>query len=250
MSGMQTSAQHFDRLAARYGELRASAAEVDPVTEAVVELGQLRGCCVLDVGCGPGTVIRQLARGFAIDAVGVDSSPKMIEVARDEAGRCGAFHVGRAEELPLEPCSFDGVLMRLVVHHLERPAAFAEMRRVLKPGGRLVVTTTDPNAVEAFWMAPFFPSYVEIERRRFPAGEVLRSELADAGFTGIRVVSFVLERCFSRAEALEKIRARAYSSFVHMGDDEYVAGLAAAEARLPVEVCYDLRMLNVLAVRP
>jgi ubiquinone/menaquinone biosynthesis C-methylase UbiE len=243
------AAQHFDRLAARYSDLRASDADVDPVTEAVVELGRLQGCRVLDVGCGPGTVTRQLARGFDIDAVGIDSSPKMIEVARDEAGAHAVFQVAPAEELPFESASFDGVVMRWVVHHLDRPTALAEIRRVLKPGGRLVVTTADPDAVETFWMRPYFPSYVEIERSRFPARDTLRRELAAVGFTGIRVVRFVLERRFSRVEALEKIRARAYSSFVLMGDEEYESGLAAAEAGLAAEVRYDLRILNFLANR-
>jgi ubiquinone/menaquinone biosynthesis C-methylase UbiE len=249
VSGVETASQHFDRLAARYSELRTAGAEVDPVTEAVVELGRLRGCRVLDVGCGPGTVVRQLAQGFAVEAVGIDPSAKMIEVARAEVGDQGEFHVGPAEELPFESDSFDGVVMRWVVHHLDRSPAFAEIHRVLRPGGRLVVTTTDPDAVETFWMAPCFPSYVAIERRRFPDGEMLIRELLDAGFTGVRVEPFVLERRFSRTEALEKIRARAYSSFVFMSDEEYEAGLVAAEADLPAEVRYDLRILNVLAVR-
>jgi ubiquinone/menaquinone biosynthesis C-methylase UbiE len=245
----EPAAQHFDRLAARYSELRTSGAEVDPVTVAVVELGRLQGCRVLDVGCGPGDVIRQLAHGFGIEAVGVDSSPRMIDVARHEAAQWGEFLIARAEELPFEPESFDGVVMRLVVHHLDRPAAFAEIRRVLEPGGRLVMTTSDPSAVDTFWMAAYFPSYVAIEQRRFPDGKTLRRELLDAGFTGIRVVPFVLERGFSRDSALEKIRARAYSSFALMSDEEYEAGLRAAEAGLPAEVRYDLRLLNVLAVR-
>lgn len=243
------AAKHFDRLAPRYSELRTSGAEVDPVTQAVVELGRLQGCRVLDIGCGPGAVIRQLARGFGIDAVGVDPSHKMIDVARHEAGQWGDFHVARAEELPFEAESFDGVVMRWVVHHLDRAPAFAEIHRVLKPGGRLVVTTTDPSAVDTFWMAPYFTSYVAIERRRFPDENTLRHELLDAGFGGIHVEPFVLERRFSRAEALEKIRARAYSSFALMSDEEHQAGLAAAEAGLPAEVRYDLRLLNVLALR-
>lgn len=250
MSDMQSTAQHFERLALRYRELRASNAAVDPVTETVVELGRLRGGRVLDVGCGPGTVTRQLARGFAIDAVGIDSSPKMIEVARGESEPHVELYVGRAEELPVESETFDGVVMRWVVHHLDRPRAFAEIRRVLKPGGRLVVTTTDPAAIETFWLAPYFASYVAIERRRFPDAELFRRELLEAGFGGVRVVPFVLQRRFSREAALTRIRGRAYSSFALMSDEEYEAGVAAAETGLPAEVSYDLRLLNVLAVRP
>jgi SAM-dependent methyltransferase len=244
------AADHFDQLATRYSELRASAAYVDPLTEAVVELGQLRGCRVLDVGCGPGTVVRQLAQAFAVEAVGVDASAKMIEVARREAGRFGEFHLGRAEELPLEDASVDAVVMRLVVHHLDRPRAFAEVRRVLRPSGRFVITTTDPSGFETFWLQPYFPRYAAIERHRFPDGKTLRRELVEAGFDGIRVQPYAMERRFSREAALEKLHGRAYSTFVLMSDDEYRDGVAAAEAALPPGIEYELRLLNVLATRP
>jgi ubiquinone/menaquinone biosynthesis C-methylase UbiE len=242
------STEHFDRIAPRYGELRASPAYVDPVTDAVVELGSLRGCRVLDVGCGPGSVLRQLARSFEVDGVGIDASLKMIEVARRAAPQL-EFRVGRAEDLPFGDSSFDAVVSRLVVHHLDRRQAFAEMRRVLRPTGRVVVTTTDPSGLETFWMRPYFPSYVEIERRRFPDGEVLRRELEEAGLGEVRVAPFVLERRFDRESALAKLRGRAYSTFALMSGEEYEAGVAAAASGLPDEVVYDLRLLNVVARR-
>ena len=240
--------EHFDRLAARYSELRASSCHVDPVTEAVAEVGALRGCRVLDVGCGPGSVLMQLARGFDVTGIGVDASPKMIDVARREASGID-FHVARAERLPFDDAAFDAVVSRLVIHHLDRPRAFAEMHRVLRPGGRVVVTTTDPAGFESFWMRPYFPSYVDIERRRFPAAEVLRDELEAAGFRGVQVEPLVLERRFDRETALEKLRGRAYSTSTLMSDEEYEAGVAAAESRLPREVVYELRLLNVVARR-
>ena len=245
-----SSSQHFDRLASRYSRLRASPDDVDPLTEAVVELGDLRGRRVLDVGCGPGTVLVQLTRAFGVDGVGLDASSKMIEAARRETPDLAELHVGRAETLPFADGSFDAALMRLVVHHVDRPKAFVELVRVLRPGGRLVVTTSDPDAFGSFWMAPYFPSYVEIERERFPSGETLHRELEVAGFAAVEIAPFVLERRFSRAEALEKLRGRAYSTFALMSDEEYEHGLVAAEARLPAEVAYELRLLNVLGVRP
>jgi SAM-dependent methyltransferase len=242
------STDHFDRLATRYSELRASPAYVDPVTEAVVELGSLRSCRVLDVGCGPGSVLRQLARGFDVEGVGIDASSQMIEVARREAPEI-EFHVGRAERLPFGDACFDAVIARMVVHHLDRPEAFTEMRRVLRSGGRVVVTTTDPAGFETFWMGPYFPSYVDIERRRFPDGETLRRELEDAGLRAIRFEPLVFERRFARETALEKLRARAYSTFGLMSDEEYEAGVEAAADGLPHEVVYDLHLLNVFARR-
>jgi ubiquinone/menaquinone biosynthesis C-methylase UbiE len=244
------STEHFDRLASRYSRLRAAPDYVDPLTEAAVELGELRASRVLDVGCGPGTVLGQLTRAFDVVGVGLDASPKMIDVACRELPDGVEFHVGRAEELPFADSSFDAALMRLVVHHLDRPRAMGEILRVLRANGRLVITTSDPEAFDTFWMAPYFPSYVEIERSRFPSAGALRRELEAAGFGSIQVVPFVLERRFGRAEALDKLRGRAYSTFTLMSDEEYEHGVAAAEAGLPEEVVYDLRLLNVVGVRP
>ena len=123
------------------------------------------------------------------------------------------------------------------------------MRRVLRRGGGVVVTTTDTGGFETFWMQRYFPSYVDIERRRFPDGETLRRDLEEAEVSGVRVEPFTLERRFDRETALEKLRGRAYSRFALMGDEEYGAGVAAAEAGLPPEVVYDLRLLNVFARR-
>jgi ubiquinone/menaquinone biosynthesis C-methylase UbiE len=247
---MTRSTEHFDRLAESYRRLRASPDDVDPLTEVVVELGDLHGRRVLDVGCGPGTILRQLAQSFGVAGVGIDASPGMIAAARPEAPDVDELYVGRAEDLPFADASFDAALMRLVVHHLDRPKAFGEMLRVLRSGGRLVISTTDPAAFEGFWMAPYFPSYVDIERRRFPPGDMLSRELDEAGFDAIQVFPFVLERRFDRTEGLDKLRGRAYSTFELMSDEEYERGVAAAEAGLPAEIVYDLRLLNVVAVRP
>jgi hypothetical protein len=91
---------------------------------------------------------------------------------------------------------------------------------------------------------------VEVERNRFPSGETLRRELEKAGFRSIHIAPFVLDRKFNRAEALDKLRGRAYSTFTLMSDDEYEHGLAAAEAGLPDEIAYELRLLNVVGARP
>jgi hypothetical protein len=113
-----------------------------------------------------------------------------------------------------------------------------------------VITTSDPDAFASYWMAPYFPSYVELDRARFPSGKALRRELEAVGFHSIQVVRFDLDRRFSRAEALDKLQGRAYSTFTLMSDEEYERGLAAAEAGLPEMIEYRLRLLNVVGVRP
>ena len=98
---------------------------------------------VADLGCGPGPHTFALARrGY--DVVGIDGSPRMIEVARTRAARDGidaTFHVDDlSEPLRFADASLGGVLAILVVQHLADPATFvAKIRRCLRPGAHLLV---------------------------------------------------------------------------------------------------------------
>ena len=105
---------------------------------------------VLDVGCGTGTLaIAAGRRTGAVDAV--DPSLEMVARARAKAQRAGVdvnFHEATAQELPFADASFDAVLSTLVLHQLPHDgihAAAAEMKRVLTPGGRLLVVDIDSH---------------------------------------------------------------------------------------------------------
>src|SRR5215468_4293609 len=99
---------------------------------------------VADLGCGPGAHALALARrGY--DVVGVDGSPRMVEVARTQAARDkvdATFDVYDVSgPLRFADASLAGVLAILVLQHLPHPAAFiAEIRRCLRPGGHLLIT--------------------------------------------------------------------------------------------------------------
>ncbi len=115
--------------------------------ERIVGLARLHaGEAVLDVGCGTGSVAIVAKRlvGPAGEVCGVDASPEMIARAALKARKAGvdiSFTTMPAQALPFPNDHFDVALTTLMLHHLSRPGrqqCIAEMKRVLKPGGRVL----------------------------------------------------------------------------------------------------------------
>ena len=245
MSGSQPD---FSGLAARYDELRPVDSNWVELVDRVVELGRLGGGArVLDVGCGTGRVAAALAeRGAKV--WGVDPSAEMLEVARSRVPSSVGLKEGRAEALPFRDAWFDGAVCMLSVHLLDRPRAFAELARVLVPGGRLVIATFDPAHFDGFWLNRLFPTMRRVDLERFPAPDDLERELGAAGFE-LRLERLSQRTSMTREHALERIRGRHISTFQLIGDDEYRAGLERAERELPERVDYAQEWLLVAAER-
>ncbi len=122
----------------------------------------------LEIACGPGIVSRHLAP-HVLEVHGVDMTPAMIAVARREAAAAGhdnlTFSLGDATALELPSADFDGAIARFAIHHVPVPGRlFAELARVVRPGGRIVMAdhVADDDADAAAWSQ-------EIERLRDPS---------------------------------------------------------------------------------
>jgi ubiquinone/menaquinone biosynthesis C-methylase UbiE len=206
--------------------------------------GELVGKRVLDVGCGTGRLAAALQeRGNRV--WGVDPSPEMVALARERGVNA---KVARAEQLPFKEGWFERAVLWLTVHLLDRPQAFAELRRVLAPEGLALIATFDPSHFDRFWLNQLFPSLERIDRERFPSEDGLTWELLAAGFEP-RILRLSQRAEIDRETALERIRGRYISTLVLLSDEEYDTGLQKAERELPDEIAYALEWLVVIAVR-
>lgn len=135
----------------RFAELYAAGAENNllnayyTLPAMLAMAGQVTGHQILDAGCGAGALAARLRDGGAVVS-GFDSSSAMVALARKRLGDAVDLRVAvLGEPLPYDDGSFDDVVSALVLHYLEDwGPALAEIRRVLRPGGRLIVAVQHP----------------------------------------------------------------------------------------------------------
>jgi glycogen(starch) synthase len=131
-------------------------------------LGDVRGLRILDAGGGMGRLSLPLARAGARTTL-LDLSAAMLEKARgrakdDPAAPLPAMLVGNAMSLPFADASFDAVVgLDLFCHLPDRRAGLLELKRVLGPGGRLILDSTSSNAAWVF----FYPRYAGLSPRKW-----------------------------------------------------------------------------------
>ncbi len=248
MAGVR-SRPDFGPLAEDYDRLRPVDENWWELVDVLMTEGDLRGRRVLDVGCGTGRLASALAeRGAKV--WGVDSSEEMLAKARAAVGRRVGLKLGRAEALPFRDGWFDRVVLRLVVHLVDRPRVLPELARVLAPNGRAALATFTPSHFEWYWLIGVFPEVGEIDLQRFPAPATLAAELEEAGFGSVRTVTLPQRGRLTREHALERIRGRYISTLRLLDEDTFAAGLGRAERELPAEIETRLEWAIVLADTP
>ena len=194
---LHSAARYYDLLAwlLTFGRERA-------FRERLVELARLApGESVLDVGCGTGTLAIAAKRRVGPAGVvhGIDASPEMIARAKRKAAKAGvdvAFQTELVEALPFPDARFDAVLSTLMLHHLPRPTreqCAREMRRVLKPGGRVLAVDFGTPARKRGGLLDHFHRHGHVALHDVVA--LLREaglDVVESGPVGVRDLHFAL----------------------------------------------------------
>lgn len=226
-----------------YADRRASAIWAEAIRHLVDPTGKR----VADIGCGGGIYSLKWHEIGADQVVGVDFSAEMIGAAREQAAGLSqiSFRQGDATATGLPPGSVDIVFQRALIHHLKSyQACFAEARRLLVPGGRLIIQDRTPADVEVpgspehirGYFFERFPRLLAIETGRRPTEAAVAQALQAAGF-GRKESSTLWEvrKIHRNVEQLKKdLAARTGRSILHeLNDGELADLISYIVARLP-----------------
>jgi len=237
-------ADHFRGIATRYGRVRdLDVRAVRRIVRAVARLAADRGPLrLLDVGTGTGRYLEALCgalreRGVMLRrAIGADASPEMLRGTGDTEwslhGGTWAGVAALAEALPIGDGACDVVSTFNAIHHLRLDRFLAEVARVLRREGLLVIYTRTPAQNRGTVWGRLFPGFAEREWRLYAHAE-LRAALEHHGaFERVRVRAAAWWQFTSLPALVRQARARHYSTLRFYEPAEFEHALATFSERL------------------
>jgi ubiquinone/menaquinone biosynthesis C-methylase UbiE len=219
----------YDRMAADYDRGRALAPDgLDGWRDAVAGwLPPPGGRPVLDLGAGTGLFAVALAEWTGTRVVALEPSAGMRQQGRRHP--LVAWIGGAAQRLPLAAGSCGAAWASTVLHHLgDLPGCARELRRVVEPGGTVLVRGAFPGRLDGITMFRFFPGARRVAET-FPTVEAVVAAFATAGFAAEAPHPVPQVSAASLRASLDQVRLRADTTLQALADDEFAAGLAALE---------------------
>ena len=193
----------------------------------IIDIGEINSTStVLDLGCGTGTAARFIASETAAHLVGADAAIGMLQRAQIKQPDFDLVNAD-ARWLPFEDRIFDTVYSVYMLHHIDDlERVLGECYRVLKKG-RLIVVTSSHAQIEAYHPAlrECFPSYVEIDKGRFPDIPVIEGAMTRVGFTDLCRESSISSRVHINHNLIKKIGHKYVSTYWLISDEEFSSGI-------------------------
>ena len=195
---------------------------------------QSRPLAVLDLGSGTGRFSAALAGEFGGPVHAVEPSAKMRGAAMARhAHPAVTVLAGAAERIPLPRGSCDLALLFLSWHHVADPGrGAAELARVVRPGGIVLLRGAFGDRLPDQGWYRFFPEARAVEERIFPPLAVTTATFARAGFDEVALERVTLRRVEPMAEWASRLRQRAISTFEHLTAEQTAAGFARLDAEV------------------
>ena len=204
----------------------------DDLIKRIVGLGQInRGGRVLDLGCGTGNVASQIKCDVDASIVGIDLSLEMLKLAKKKSLDvvCGDID---NQPMPFIDGSFQTVVCAYVIHQIKNlDFVLSECYRVLRAGA-LVLLTSSHKQIENQHpiIKKFFPSYVDIDKSRFPDIDRIDSILSSLEFKNVIHEEVTVDNIPIDPEYLQKIKNKYVSTYQLMPQNEFENGIAQLEA--------------------
>jgi SAM-dependent methyltransferase len=241
----------YDRIADRYDVDRYRAKQVDPellrfLDERAVSADVL---AVLDVGCGTGNqLVANRAHVAGGRLVGLDLFHGMLCQAVGKTNRV-AWVQGDGARLPFVDASFDYVSNQFSFHHVRDKASMLhEVFRVLRIGGRFVMTNIAPREMPGWAVYRYFPAAWERDLADFLPLSEIESMLEQSGFAGIDTELDRSGAELGLVDFARAVRLRVVSQVALLSEADYTAGRQRVEAELrqgggqvvsvPSELCF------------
>jgi ubiquinone/menaquinone biosynthesis C-methylase UbiE len=224
--------QHAGYAAGRQMSLDARQTWLDAFAR---HLPETRPLIWLDLGSGTGRMTPALASSFGGPVHGIEPSDRMRAQAMADAGHPAVtYAAGSAEHIPLPEESCDAALLFFVWHHVaDREGAAQELRRVVKPGGKLFVQANFSDRMPDVWWFRVVPEWGRADTAQFRSEVEVTSDFVDAGWTLESRDEVTWPRSESLAADYERLKLRAVSMFERLSDEAIDAGFARIEEALP-----------------
>lgn len=212
----------------------------------------VKGTKVLDLGCGGGIYTKTLAGMGTGDVTGLDFSKEMLHTAKNYCKNEDNVHfiLGDAYRTGLDRASFDIILCRAVLHHLQNlPVLFKEINHLLKPNGTAILQDRtlqdclipgDSHHIRGY-IFQLFPKLTTIEESRRPDKYQLQKNLYNSGFKNVKSKHIweIRNHYSSLQEVQDDLRARTGRSILHeLSDEELESLIKLINQKVTIENSY------------